>query len=140
VTDLRTETSRPVGRRPDVEITVPALGQYVAVLRTAAAGVAAGADLTLDDIDDLRMAVDEACSVLLDQSIPGGELRCGFTLAPHEVRVEASVHSLHPVLPSRTGFAWMVLTSLSTSVDVAVHGDDEVTISLLHTASTGAPR
>src|SRR5215213_1639624 len=48
-----------------VELDVPAHPAYVAVVRTAAAGLAARADLTLDRIEDLRIAVDEACALLL---------------------------------------------------------------------------
>ncbi|HEY9379199.1 MAG TPA: anti-sigma regulatory factor, partial [Jiangellaceae bacterium] len=39
-----------------VELRVPATGAYVSVLRTAAAGLAARLDFTVDDIEDLRIA------------------------------------------------------------------------------------
>ena len=35
------------------------------VLRTATAGLAARLQFTLDEIEDLRIAVDEACAILL---------------------------------------------------------------------------
>jgi serine/threonine-protein kinase RsbW len=52
---------------PDVDdddlvvLTVPADGAYLSVLRTATAGLAARLHFTLDEIEDLRIAVDEAC-------------------------------------------------------------------------------
>ncbi len=46
-------------------LTVPADGSYLAVLRTATAGLAARLQFTLDEIEDLRIAVDEACAMLL---------------------------------------------------------------------------
>src|ERR1044071_20927 len=48
-----------------VELTVPAPIPYLAVVRTATAGLAARLGFTLDEIEDLRIAVDEACSMLL---------------------------------------------------------------------------
>ena len=41
---------------------MPANGTYLAVLRTATAGLAARLQMTLDEIEDLRIAVDEACA------------------------------------------------------------------------------
>ena len=41
---------------------MPAEGAYLSVLRTATAGLAARLDFTLDEIEDLRIAVDEACA------------------------------------------------------------------------------
>ena len=48
-----------------VTIKLPAAGAYLSVLRTATAGLAARLDFTLDEIEDLRIAVDEACAMLL---------------------------------------------------------------------------
>ena len=50
---------------------MPAEGAYLSVLRTATAGLAARLDFTLDEIEDLRIAVDEACGMLLGQAAPG---------------------------------------------------------------------
>ena len=63
-----------------VQVCMPAEGAYLSVLRTATAGLAARLDFTLDEIEDLRIAVDEACAMLLSQAIPGTNLECGFDL------------------------------------------------------------
>ena len=62
--------------------SMPAESAYLSVLRTATAGLAARLDFTLDEIEDLRIAVDEACAMLLGQAIPGTNLECDFELAP----------------------------------------------------------
>jgi len=41
-----------------VDVTVPADSRYVPTVRLAAAGLAARCDLTIDEIEDLRLAVD----------------------------------------------------------------------------------
>ena len=46
-------------------ITVPARAEFLHVVRTVVGSVAARNDLTIDAIEDLRIAVDEACAQLL---------------------------------------------------------------------------
>ncbi|MCW2838246.1 MAG: rsbW, partial [Marmoricola sp.] len=66
---------------PDVELRLPAESAYVAVLRMTTAGLAARLDFTLDDIEDLRMAVGEACALVLEHADPGGDLHAWFDLS-----------------------------------------------------------
>src|SRR2546423_316263 len=68
------------GTQDFVEVRLPAAGAYLSVLRTATAGLAARLDFTLDEIEDLRIAVDEACAILLQQAVPGSVLSCVFRL------------------------------------------------------------
>ena len=56
-------------------LTVPADGGYLGVLRTATAGLAARLHFALDEIEDLRIAVDEACAMLLAVATRDAELR-----------------------------------------------------------------
>ena len=76
-----------------VELRVPASGAYVSVLRTATAGLAARLDFTLDDIEDLRIAVDEACAVLLPLADADARLTARFDLEPGSLQVAVSVPS-----------------------------------------------
>lgn len=48
-----------------VMVTVPARAEFLHVVRTVVGSVAARHDLTIDAIEDLRIAVDEACAQLL---------------------------------------------------------------------------
>ena len=70
---------------------MPAESAYLSVLRTAAAGLAARLDFTLDEIEDLRIAIDEACAMLLSQAIPGTDLECVFELGTDQVKITVSV-------------------------------------------------
>jgi serine/threonine-protein kinase RsbW len=102
---------------PDsVELRVPADPAYLAVIRTAAAGLAARLDLTLDEIEDLRIAVDEACALLLDQHpSPGASLTAVFT--SHDGSLEVHVSGPARPLPDRSSFAWAVLEALVGRVE-----------------------
>jgi serine/threonine-protein kinase RsbW len=121
-------------KSPDVELRLPADGAYVAILRTATAGLAARIDFTLDDIEDLRIAVDEACAIVLPQATPGSALDCLFWLDPARITVTVSARCDSPREPSRDGFAWKVLAALATSVS-AEAAPERLTISLTREAS-----
>ncbi len=109
------------GPHPDVhgvvELNVPASSVYVATLRSVTAGLAARCDLTLDEIEDLRIAVDEACALLLPLAAPDAELRSTFTLAAGELVFRASVAARADAELRRDGFGWTVLAALATSVE-----------------------
>jgi serine/threonine-protein kinase RsbW len=114
---------------PDVELRIPADSAFLAVLRTATAGLAARLDFTLDDIEDLRIAVDEACAMVLPQARPGSDLTCAFDLDEHSLTVSVSAHCETPRQPSRDGFAWTVLAALTSSVRADIE-DDRLTVTL----------
>ena len=54
--------------RECIELSVPGAREYLLVIRTALGGVALLKDLTVDQLDDLRQAADEACDCLLHQT------------------------------------------------------------------------
>jgi serine/threonine-protein kinase RsbW len=116
--------------RDVVVITLPASGAYLSVLRTATAGLAARLDFTLDEIEDLRIAVDEACAMLLPQAVAGADIECEFLLDDDAIRVGVSVYTLDGQEPSRETFAWTVLSALAGEVDSSVGTDNRVTIEL----------
>ena len=113
-----------------VVLRLPAAGAYLSVLRTATASLASRLDFTIDDIEDLRIAVDEACAMLLTQALPGADLECAFELTADSIKVDVSVLTLDGREPARDTFAWTVLTALAGEVDSSVDADHRVTLSL----------
>jgi serine/threonine-protein kinase RsbW len=116
--------------RDHVQVCLPAEGAYLSVLRTATAGLAARLDFTLDEIEDLRIAVDEECAMLLAQAIPGSNLECAFDLGAEEMTIIVSVVAARPRIPARDTFAWTVLSALAGTVDSRLGPDDQVSIVL----------
>ena len=122
-------TPRPLDVGADqVTVRMPADGAYLSVLRTATAGLAARLDFTLDDIEDMRIAVDEACAMLLSQAIPGSCLECIFALSPDDMTITVSVPCLNPRPPSGETFAWTVLSALAGTVEAQVGPGDRLAI------------
>lgn len=113
----------------DVTLRVPAAAAYVSLIRTAAASLAARLDIPVDRIDDLRLAVDEACSLLLVHGESGAHLEFEFQLFPPDsLRILA--HTLSNGSPLKTGgFAWTVLSALVSDVEIEL-ANALVTISM----------
>ncbi|GAA3051271.1 anti-sigma regulatory factor [Kitasatospora albolonga] len=126
------------GVKDFVEVRLPAAGAYLSVLRTATAGLAARLDFTLDEIEDLRIAVDEACAILLQQAVPGSVLSCEFRLVGDSLRVTVAAPTTDGRAPERDTFAWTVLSALAGEVESTVGADNTVSISL-HKKRGGAP-
>jgi serine/threonine-protein kinase RsbW len=110
-------------KHPDVELRIPADSAFLAVLRTATAGLAARLDFTLDDIEDLRIAVDEACAMVLPQARVDSDLTCAFDLEPTRLTVAVTAECDTPQAPDRDSFAWTVLSALTSEVRADVHGE-----------------
>jgi serine/threonine-protein kinase RsbW len=113
-----------------VLLSVPADGAYLGVLRTAAAGLAARLHFTLEEIEDLRIAVDEACAMLIGLAVPAAALQCRFALTEDELEVEVAVPAAPgATLPATSSFAWKALTALTSNARAEV-ADQTATIAL----------
>ncbi len=75
-------------RTEQIELTIPARPEYVAVVRLAAAGIAARMLFSYDDIEDLKIAVSEACAAAVQA---GGEhVAVRFGLAPDRLEIRVA--------------------------------------------------
>jgi serine/threonine-protein kinase RsbW len=123
--------ANPQVDRADVELRLPADSAYVSVLRTTTAGLAARLDFPIDDIEDLRIAVGEACALVLPEAQPGSDLTCSFFLGKARLTVRVSVVTAGNVAPDLDSFAWQVLSTLATAADVSSDdGGFSVTITM----------
>ncbi|WP_055479679.1 ATP-binding protein [Sphaerimonospora mesophila] len=125
--------------RDAVTVRLPAASAYLSVLRTATAGLAARLDFTLDQIEDLRIAVDEACAMLLRHAVPGTDLLAEFELTGQEMTVRVEVNTVGVSSPNREDFAWMVLTALADDVDALSDHSDHMAIVLRKRRGTARP-
>ncbi len=88
-----------------VEITFPARAEFVSVARLTAATVAARRGFTYDEIEDLKIAVGEACtSLIVSDPESVHPIRVRFLLGDHalEVQIEGRGPEI-AVDPRRTG-------------------------------------
>jgi serine/threonine-protein kinase RsbW len=118
---------RPSAGKADVSLRVPADGAYVSVLRTMTAGLAARLDFTVDDIEDLRIAVGEACALVLPEALPGGDLEAEFRQTAGTLTVSVRVPTIGRAQPDYESFAWQVLSTLATEA-VADADEDHLAV------------
>jgi serine/threonine-protein kinase RsbW len=72
-----------------VRVTVPARADMLHLLRSVAASVGARMSMRLDDVEELKIAVDEAATLVLDRSRAApGSLELDLTLTDGSLRVE----------------------------------------------------
>ena len=115
-------SEKPAQPRADVELRLPADGVYVSVVRTTTAGLAARLDFLIDDIEDLRIAVGEACAMVLPEADLESDLVCSYYLAPGRLTVEVAVTASSPEGPEYDSFAWQVLSTMATRAEADASG------------------
>lgn len=120
----------PSSGRDTVAVRLPATSAYLSVLRTVTAGLAAQLDFTLDEIEDLRIAVDEACGLLLMKSVGEGELECEFELGQDTLHVRVTAPPVDGSTPDQDSFAWNVLAALAGAVETHTTAGGRVTIAM----------
>ncbi|HVL98712.1 MAG TPA: hypothetical protein VM324_05420 [Egibacteraceae bacterium] len=101
-----------------VMVKVPPTAGHLALLRTAVGGFAARDHFTLDQVDDLRMAVEESAVQLLRHAT--GDfitLEVKATEPGVEVRVHAEVAGSEPVI-DESSFSWTILRALADDLRI----------------------
>ena len=103
---------------PAVEVRVRADPRQLAILRGIAATMATQCNFDLDEIADVRLAVDEASSLLIVRAQPDSTLQCSFLVAPGSLWVAVAAHTTGADTGSRRGFGWHVLNTLTDSIEM----------------------
>jgi serine/threonine-protein kinase RsbW len=121
--DERVTSNRLRPDQDEVTVRVPALRRYVAALRSLTTALAAQCDLTVDEIEDVQMSIDEACALLLphvERSRPWLEVTFHLVEARFAARVEITTSEAAPL--DRDNLSWTVLTALVDEADVLEDG------------------
>lgn len=104
--------------RETVMVRIPPTPEHLALLRTAVAGFAARDHFTLDQVDDLRLAVEEGAVQLLKHVTGEGlTLTVSRTEPGIEVRLSADVAGDDPVIDEES-FSWVILRALADDVAI----------------------
>jgi serine/threonine-protein kinase RsbW len=101
-----------------IVIKVPPTAAHLAVLRTAVGGVAVRDSFSLDQVNDLRLAVEEAATHLLHHVRKGLiEMTLSLTPAGLTVRLRAEVDMPGTII-DESSLSWMILRALTDEVRV----------------------
>jgi serine/threonine-protein kinase RsbW len=98
-----------------VTLRIPAERDYVVLVRSAAGHLGVRAGFSMAEMQDWRLAVDEACGLLLlpdEVDATGEELECVFRLGPQGLAVTVSAEARPGSKPQVGGFGWSLLAAL----------------------------
>lgn len=105
-------------RRPEqLELRLPTSPTHQPAVRAMAADLALRMDFDLDSVEDLRLAVDEACATLSAIGLPDGRLTVVFEASREGLRIDAWVPTAQGTDVPTDGFGWAVLEALVDSVE-----------------------
>ncbi|SOD98613.1 ATP-binding protein [Blastococcus haudaquaticus] len=106
------------GRRGErLELRVPTTATQLPAVRAMAGDLAIRMDYDLDAVEDLRLAVDEACATLSVIGLPDAPLTVIFETTRAGLHIEAWVPTADGAEVPRDGFGWAILATLVDSVD-----------------------
>jgi serine/threonine-protein kinase RsbW len=71
-----------------IRLTVPAALEFIRIVRLTASGVASRLGFDVEEIEDLRVAVDELASLLVESSTDDGELAIRFGVVDGHLRID----------------------------------------------------
>ncbi|MCV2487949.1 ATP-binding protein [Geodermatophilus sp. YIM 151500] len=114
--------SRPAlakdGRRGErLELRVPTTASQLPAVRAMASDLALRMDYDLDAVEDLRLAVDEACAILARIKAGDEPLTVVFETSRAGLHIDAWVSTTEGTDVPRDGFGWTVLATLVDAVD-----------------------
>jgi len=75
-----------------VRLSLPASMRYLSAARVVAASLGAESGLHVDDLDDLRLGVNELLSLLVEASAPGGRIDLEFRVRDGAITVDGALH------------------------------------------------
>ncbi len=106
------------GRRAErLELRVPTTPTQLPAVRAMAGDLAMRMDYDLDAVEDLRLAVDEACATLAAIAAGDAPLTVVFETSRAGLHIDAWVPTAEGTDVPRDGFGWAVLHTLVDSVD-----------------------
>jgi serine/threonine-protein kinase RsbW len=110
-----------------VKLRVPARAGMVSTVRALVAYLAGRADFDVDTISDLRLAVDEACSSLVQLAAPTATLDCAFIVSADAMQVAVGTMVDPPeAVVDISGFGWQLLCALSDHTELGRDSDGRV--------------
>jgi serine/threonine-protein kinase RsbW len=106
------------GRRAErLELRVPTTATQLPAVRAMAGDLAMRMDYDLDSVEDLRLAVDEACATLVLVADGDSPLTVVFETTRAGLHIDAWVPTVAGTDVPRDGFGWAVLATLVDAVE-----------------------
>jgi serine/threonine-protein kinase RsbW len=119
-----------------IRVAVPANPDVLHLLRSVTASVGARMSMSLDDVEELRIAVDEAAALLLDRVDDPGGRTLELVLTCTDRSLTANVSLDGPVTSdddARASWPWRVITAVTDDASIR-RTDGRLTITFTKSA------
>ncbi|MEO7836062.1 MAG: hypothetical protein ABIS21_00290 [Acidimicrobiales bacterium] len=74
--------------RDEVRLEVPATPEFLRLARVTASGLASRLGFSYDEVEDLRLAIDELCFILIGSRGREGSVELRYAMVPDALEVE----------------------------------------------------
>ena len=108
----------------EVRLTMPAVPQLLRVARLTAAGLAGRLGFNFDEIEDVKIAVDELCFALVGTKGRDGELTVTYRLLPDALEIEGSGHFGDAPSPVPSELSAQILAAVVDEHELTRDGDE----------------
>lgn len=100
------------GTQPEVHLTIPASPEFVRIARVTATGLASRAGFSIDEVEDLRLAIDELCFTLVGTKGREGRLVLFYRLEDKELEIQGLLEGGGEVTPRISEWSDQILDAL----------------------------
>jgi serine/threonine-protein kinase RsbW len=86
------------------------------MLRALTETVAMIADFGLDEVIDIRLALDEVATSLIFDAVPGSTIDCEFSYDESQMFVHVASVAVAETVVAHAGFGWHIVRTLTDSI------------------------
>ena len=105
-----------------VRLQVPATPEFVRVVRLTATGLASRLGFTYDEVEDLRLAIDELCHAVVGSKGVDGDLVLDYAVSGGALEISGATTGANGRAPALSDFSEQILQALVD--DYAVGSED----------------
>ena len=120
-----------------IRLTVPMGVRTPATAHLVAASLGLQVHMSVDRLDDLRLALDEGIAELMALCPDAAEIHCEFTVDDDSVHIRLDAHTSTGRTPDHHGLGWTVLQAITARLHAFV---EDGRVHLHASVHTDAPR
>ncbi len=111
------------GVRDEVRLVMPADPEFLRLARVTAMGLASRLSFSFDEIEDLRIAIDELCFALMGTTGRPGTIELVYTIHGEGLAVEGVGAFGGGTSPGLSELSELILDAVTDSREVVINGD-----------------
>jgi len=114
----------------EVRLSMPAVPELIRLARLTAAGLAARLAFSLDDVEDVKIAIDELCHLLVSAAGGKGTLTLTYRLVGDSLVVEGAAEADSGTEPRPNELSALILAAVADEHEVS-HRDGSLHFSFI---------